>query len=335
MGRKLRTLGQVADYTFKHKPQWMIGSTKHTGWENNPPLIEEFFTIIPASTPVKKVDQATMNLVRDKIWEKGGSDNKVNKVIQAMQTAMNFCVSTGQIDIPNLQLTYVAYGQKGVLYKFEMLDLTIINQPIFSPQQILDMYDMAIKLSQTEGQRFENCADTIVLSGFTGLGWSEYSQLKSCDIFLHEKPPEIRVGYRRDFRVKKNARKRAVPLVGNAEMVIPILRKRIMNTEGDPDVLLFGDDWWGYDEGQDQHRRVFEHITNFCGLTKDSRGYKRTPYNLRHSYCTNTYRETQNAYQSHKLMGHSQMKTTERYLHLVTEDLAQGLSTYDLVAKAT
>lgn len=98
---------------------------------------------------------------------------------------------------------------------------------------------------------------------------------------------------------------------------------------------LFGDDWWGHDEGQDQHRRVFEHITNLCGLTFDSRGYKRTVYCLRHSFCTNSYRATQNPYQIGKLMGHSQPSTTERYLHLVTEDLAQGLSNYDLVVNSS
>lgn len=335
MGRKLRTLRQVVDYTFKHKVEWEIGSKKHPGWENNPPLIDEFFLHIPASTSVKKVDQATMDLVRDKIWEQGGSDNKVNKVIQAMQTAMNYCISRGQLDVPDLELTYVAFGRKGTLYKFDMLDIKIINQPIFSPKQILDMYDMAMKLGESQGQKFINCADTIVLSGFTGLGWSEFSQLKTCDIFLHEKPPEIRVGYRRDFRIKKDARARSVPLVGAAEMLIPILRKRIINTEGDPNVHLFGDDWWGWDEGQDQHRRVFEHITNFCGLTYDSRGLKRRPYNLRHSYASNTYKETHNAYQVHKLMGHSQPSTTERYLHLATEDLAHGLTNYDQVATAT
>ena len=335
MARKLRTLKEVVAYTFKHKAEWEIDSKKHPGWENNPPLIDNFFLHVPASTPVKKVDQATMDLVRTKIWEQGGSDSKVNKVIMCMQTAMNYCISRGQIDVPDLQLTYVEWGRRGTLYKFDMLDLAIINQPIFSVQQILDMYDMAMKLGEDHGQKFINCADTIVLSGFTGLGWSEFSQLKTCDIFLHEKPPEIRVGYRRDFRVKKDARERAVPLVGPAEMLIPILRKRIINTEGNPDVQLFGDDWWGHDEGQDQHRRVFEHITNFCGLTFDSRGYKRSPYNLRHSYASNSYKATQNAYQIGKLMGHSQPKTTERYLHLVTEDLAHGLSNYDQVATAT
>lgn len=335
MGRKLRTLGEIASYTFANKVEWKMNSEKHSGWVNNRPLIDKFLVIALPSTPYKKVDQAMMDKVRDKIWEQGGSDSLVNKTIQAMQTAMNYCISRGQIDMPALELAYSHFGRKGIQYKFDRLDEEIINQPIFSPKQILSMYDLGMELSQTEGQQFANCAESIVMSGFTGLGWSEFSQLKTCDIFLTENPPEVRVGYRRDFKIKKGCRARAVPLVGAAEMLIPILRRRIMETEGNADIQLFGDDWWGHDYGQDQHRRVFEHITNLLNLTRDSRGYKRTVYCLRHSYCTNTYKETQNAYQVHKLMGHSQMKTTERYLHLVTEDLAHGLGTYNSVATAT
>ena len=276
-----------------------------------------------------------MDLVRDKMWDQGGSDSLVNKTIQAMQTAMNYCISRGQIEMPALELAYSNFGRKGIQYKFDRLDEKVVNQPIFSPKQILMMYDLGMELSQTEGPQFANCAESIVMSGFTGLGWSEFSQLRTCDIFLPLNPPEVRVGYRRDFKIKKGCRARAVPLVGAAEMLIPILRRRIMETEGNAEAQLFGDDWWGHDFGQDQHRRVFEHITNLLGLTFDSRGYKRTVYCLRHSFCTNTYKETQNAYQVHRLMGHSQIKTTERYLHLVTEDLAHGLTNYDQVATAT
>ena len=46
------------------------------------------------------------------------------------------------------------------------------------------MYEYGLRLSKSLGALYQNVAETILLSAFSGISWSEYVQLQSCDIHL-------------------------------------------------------------------------------------------------------------------------------------------------------
>jgi integrase/recombinase XerC len=50
-----------------------------------------------------------------------------------------------------------------------------------------------------------------------------------------------------------------------------------------------------------------------------------SPHRLRHTFCTDLVRGNQNLERVRMLAGHSSLRTTERYLHLVPEELREGM----------
>ena len=329
MPQKLKTLGQNTDFSFKNNVKW-YDIKKHTGAKNNRALVAKYLEIIPASTHYLKVTQDTMDLVRNRLWERDdASNNAVNKCCGVIQAALNFALERGRITLPKGDLSYIRSHKQMRKWIFAKEPERKVTRPIFSHDQIIHMYDMGMRLSREFGGTYSNCAETILLSAYTGMGWAEFHQLKACDIHLDIDVPVIAIGHRSDFTIKRDVRRRSIPLLGAAEKLIPMLRRRIVEAEGDPDVRLFGDDWYGCKDGGDQHRRVFDNITDALGIMYDSRGIKRTPYCLRHTFCTNSIRFGKDIFRTSKLMGHSSVITTDNYAHLETEDLIQAMPTFE------
>ena len=189
------------------------------------------------------------------------------------------------------------------------------------------MYEWGKRLSKSSGSRYLNCAETILLTATTGVPWHEFVQIKSSDVHLDNPDgPILWIGNRHDFNLKRDVRERKIPLEGNAALMVPILQRRINDTEGDPRCFLFGDDWTDHDKrGRDQHGRIFESIRNDLGYEFDDRGLRRTPYCLRHSFCTWSLRAGTCLERTRYLMGHSSIETTRKYLHLVAEDYVRSM----------
>jgi len=326
---RLRTIGQVFDYTFNNLETW---DHNHAGRAPNVTNSNKFIDIHGRSLQVSKINQATMDVVKKVLRERDDASNRtVNLCVGTAQVAMNFCLGRGLIPWPDPRELFI----KSNRYCFPMLEIKRVDKPIFSKEQVIHMYEYGLRLSKSLGALYQNVAETILLSAFTGISWSEYVQLQSCDIHLDARIPYISVGGRRNFKLKREVRKRQIPLAGDSAMLIPILKRRMEDVEYSVGYHLFGDDWTsGYKYGIDRHRRIFESITNDLNLTYDDRGEKRTPYCLRHSFCTWSLRDGKCIETTSRLMGHSNINTTRRYLHLVLDDYVESMPASIQLAEA-
>jgi len=325
---RLRTIGQVFDYTFNNLETW---DHNHAGRKTNVTNSNKFIDIHGRSLMVAKINQPTMDVVKKVLRERDDASNRtVNLCVGTAQVALNFCLGKGLLPWPDPREGFI----KDNRYCFPKLETRRVDKPIFSKDQVIHMYEYGLRMSKSLGAMYQNCAETILFSAFTGISWSEYVQLKACDIHLDARIPYVEVGARRDFTLKREVRKRKIPLVNDSAMLIPILERRIKDVEGSNDYYLFGDDWTSrYKSGIDQHRRIYESITDDLGYTFDDRGEKRTPYCLRHSFCTWSLRDGKCIETTSQLMGHSNLNTTRRYLHLVLDDYVESMPASTQLAK--
>jgi len=325
---RLRTIGQVFDYTFNNLESW---DKDHAGRKTNVTNSNKFIDIHGRSLQVSKIKQPTMDVVKTVLRERDDASNRtVNLCVGTTQVALNFCLGRGLIPWPDPRELFI----KNNRYSFPMLEVKRVDKPIFSKEQVIHMYEYGLRLSKSLGALYQNVAETLLLSAFTGISWSEYIQLQTCDIHLDARIPYIEVGGRRNFTLKRMVRKRKIPLVNDSAMLIPILKRRMEDVEYAADYQLFGDDLLSRDKpGQDQHRRIFESITNDLNLTYDARGEKRTPYCLRHSFCTWSLRDGKCIETTSQLMGHSNLNTTRRYLHLILDDYVESMPASNQLAE--
>lgn len=301
---RIQTIGQAVDHTLSKKDTWINGNGRKPATIN----CNHFMRLQGRSFPVKRIDQDTMDTVRDLLWQEDSSNGKINRVTTAVQTALNFCLSRGLL--PKLDNTLSWVSPLG-RYSFEMLPENKHIRPIFTKAQVDHMARAAVDIFNRE-----DLADTILVSAYTGMGWDEYSQLRPCDLYLSERIPFIQVGGRPGFTVKRKSRIRQIPLQGEQyDRVMPVLSRRLEDAK-DGNLLLFGDDW----TDDDQHRRAFNRVRDYIGASSQL-----TPYCLRHSFCSWLIKADVQITKVQKLMGHSQITTTMNYIHIGPDDLANAV----------
>ena len=318
---KFRTIGAVFDYTFKYKDTWQPSHKQYKTCRHH---ADKFMDIHGRSYKVKDISQETMNIVKLALRERQDASNRtVNLCVNNAAIALNFCILSNRLAIPSEHTSFNYTKRK---YSFEQLEVQKVDKPLFTKDQVIHMYEWGMRLAKSGGQMYQNCAETIILTATTGVPWHEFVQLKASDVKLNEPMPVLDIGNRKDFNLKRAVRKREIPLIGNAASMIPILKRRIDEVEGSNDHYLFGDDWTDHEKrGRDQHLRIFEKIRNDCRYEYDEREERRTPYCLRHSFCTWSLRDGNCLERTRYLMGHSSIETTRGYLHLVAEDYVKSM----------
>jgi len=321
---KLRTIGAVFDYNFKYRRTWQ---PSHKQRETNLKHAKRFMEQIHSkSMKVKDINQETMDIVKNWMYENLDSSNRtVNYTVNNVANALNYCLERGRIAKPPED--FPSFNRKTQKYVFEQLPIKKVTKPIFTRDQVIHMYEWGKRLAKSSGSRYLNCAEVILLTATTGVPWHEFVQIKSSDVHLNNPDgPILWIGNRHDFNLKREVRERKIPLEGNASLMIPILQRRINDTEGDPRCFLFGDDWTDHGKkGRDQFGRIFESIRNDLGYEFDDRGLRRTPYCLRHSFCTWSLQMGNCIERTRYLMGHASIETTRGYLHLVTSDYVKAM----------
>ena len=318
---KFRTIGAVFDYTFKYKDTWQ---PSHKQYQTCRHHADKFMSIHGHGYKIKDISQETMNIVKTALREQQDASNRtVNLCVNNVAIAINYCILNNRVAIPTEHTSFNYTKRK---YSFEQLEVQKVDKPLFTKDQVIHMYEWGTRLSKSAGQMYLNCAETILLTATTGVPWHEFVQLKASDVKFDGPIPILDIGNRKDFNLKRAVRKREIPLIGNAALMIPILKRRIDDVEGSNDYYLFGDDWLDHDKrGRDQHLRFFEKIRNDLRYEFDERGERRTPYCLRHSFCTWSLRDGNCLERTRYLMGHSSIETTRGYLHLVAEDYVKSM----------
>ena len=96
---RLRTIGQVFDYTFDHLDTW---GHDHAGRKTNVTNSNKFIDIHGRSLQVAKIKQPTMDIVKSVLRERDDASNRtINLCVGTAQVAMNFCLGRGLIPWPD------------------------------------------------------------------------------------------------------------------------------------------------------------------------------------------------------------------------------------------
>lgn len=298
-----RNIEQVFKFSFSNKHTWKTNYNTRKSMEN---CSRHVLKHLGPKFEIRKTDQSAMDYLYDTMVEHDASNSLFNRAKTSLQTALNFGVSRKKIFTDIREPHINAQG----MFHFESKPEDRVPQPVIKKHEAEQMVKVA-------REHFGgNLADSIAISVYSGMGYDEWTQLQACDIHWGD-VPFIWVGNRPDFTVKRNTRKRKIPLVGDLTggNLIPILKKRYEDAEGTK-IPLFGDDW----SNADQHRREFNKVKTWCRINP-----KVTPYCLRHSFCTWLIQADVALPKVQKLMGHAQITTTMNYIHVADNDLANAI----------
>ena len=294
---------QVFEFSFNNKYTWKHNKNTHKSMKN---CRNHVYKHLGNRFPIEKTDQGAMDYLYDLMVEQDASNTLFNRCKTALQTALNFSVSRKKI-FTDIREPHI--NSQG-MFHFESKPENRVPQPVIQKEEAERM------ITAAQNHFGGNLADAIAISVYSGMGYDEWTQLQACDIHWGD-VPFIWVGNRPDFTLKRDVRKRKIPLVGEltGRKLIPIIKKRYEDAKG-TSIPLFGDDW----TNADQHRREFNKVKNFCNINPHV-----TPYCLRHSFCTWLIQADVALPKVQRLMGHAQITTTMNYIHVADNDLANAI----------
>ena len=309
----LLTYGQCFDYTCKFRDTW---TDKHPGQGSKTARINASHLIKYKSRglKIKDITQGLIDEMKHEycIGQHDHTNTTIRKIIKAIQTALNHCIEAGKVPMQDPNLAWI--NHKGH-FAFKAPKNNKVDRLVLTPDQVMHFYECARSLGKDE------LADSILLACYTGMGWDEWSQLQVRDVELGVPVPNIKIGFRPSFTVKREARQRVIPLLPGtdaARLLLPILNKQIEACEHQPNMLLFGD-YWSDDE---QHRNEFKRIRDYAGLDE-----RILPYSCRHTHISWLAKWDVHPAKSKKLAGHSHIDTTMNYYtHVMEDDLVDAVS---------
>jgi integrase len=147
--------------------------------------------------------------------------------------------------------------------------------------------------------------DLVVVAVLTGMRRGELLNLQWTCVDLNRRI--IRIQSQGDFRTKLGKR-RSIPI--NAQ-IVPIFERRLVLRNGD---FVFHDD--GYRLNERRVTAFFKRCVRRAGLNDDLHFHS-----LRHSFASWLVQGNVSLYQVQKLLGHSNIRVTEIYSHLLPETM--------------
>ena len=312
------TYGQCFDYTTKYRETWTTayGKGARTAQINGSHIME----FRSRGLKVKQINQGLIDEMKiDYCFAlKDHTNTTIRKIIKAIQTVLNHCIDAGQLPPQNTKEAWINHSGR---FAFKAPKNNKVDRVVLTPAQVTHFAECARSLGMDE------MADSILLSCYSGMGWDEWSQLQVRDVEVGAPIPNIKIGMRKDFSTKTDARPRVIPLLPGtpaSELLLPILHKQIELCERQPNMLLFGDYWT--DAGQ--HRDQFKRVGNYAGISP-----KFTPYCCRHTFITWLANNDVHPSKAQKLAGHSQIETTlNYYTHVADDQLANAMSRLQVAA---
>ncbi|MFZ4619613.1 MAG: tyrosine-type recombinase/integrase [Bacteroidota bacterium] len=170
--------------------------------------------------------------------------------------------------------------------------------PYFTPE------DFSLFLAANKCRDFEAFC---MIGFFTGMRLSEIASLQWSDIDLEGKV--IRIRSKEGFTVK-NKRNRSIPL---SDVIVFLLRKRKIDIKDNCPFLFHHS---GKKYTKDFVTKKFKRIIKRTTLTQSLHFHS-----LRHSFCSNLVKNGVSLYQVQKLAGHSKASVTQKYSHLIAQEM--------------
>jgi len=169
----------------------------------------------------------------------------------------------------------------------------------FTKDQVDAMCDIAKKHGRDE------LADLILFAAYTGLRQGEIRKLRARDFDFRQEQPFVHVGGTPDSLTKTSNYRQ----VGLNDRLIPMVQRLLDGAKQDD--LIFGDYWCN----RQRINRSFNRVKEFLMYRDDTVTRGHVFHTLRHSYGTWQIAAGTPLMHVKQTMGHSNVKTTERYVH--------------------
>ncbi len=237
------------------------------------------------SIPLKAMDSKLIRDITEDIKdEREWTENSANKFLSTISTTFKCLLDHHLItDMPIIRRYQTPEGRT----------------EWYTQQQVDHLCSIARNHGRTE------LADLILFAAYTGLRQGEIRRLRSWDFDFRMEQPFIHVGGTPESRTKTSNYRQ----VGLNERLIPIVQRLLDGSQ--PNAYIFGDYWHSRQRIQREFNRVREFL-----MYEDrtvTRGH--VFHTLRHSYGTWQIAAGTPVMHVKQTMGHSNVKTTERYVH--------------------
>lgn len=228
----------------------------------------------------KMIKDITEDIKDDLEW----SENSANKFLSTISTTFKCLLRHHLVDTMPVILRYSTPEGRTEWYT----------------QQQVDHY---CQIAKDHGR--DELADLVLFAAYTGLRQGELRKLRAWDFDFRLEQPQIHVGGTPETRTKTGNYRQ----VGLNDRLMPMVHRLLDGAR--PNDLVFGDYWYN----RQKVSRDFNRVREFLMYEDPTITRGHVFHTLRHSYGTWQIAAGTSVMHVKQTMGHSNVKTTERYIH--------------------
>jgi integrase len=235
--------------------------------------------------PLKAMDSKLIHDVTEDIKdEREWSETSANKFLSFISTTFKCLLDHHLInDMPSIRRYQVPEGRT----------------QWYTQEQIDHMCQIARDHGRSE------LADLVLFAAYTGLRQGEIRKLRAWDFDFRMEQPLIHVGGTPETRTKTSNYRQ----VGLNDRLMPMVHRLLDGTQ--PNDVIFGKYW----RNRQRIQREFNRVREFLMYEDNTVTRGHVFHTLRHSYGTWQIAAGTPVMHVKQTMGHSNVKTTERYVH--------------------
>jgi len=282
----IKNFDQAFEFACNNHPVWSLkreGSTQAENVRRHHRQLKDHMDgeAIPLKfMNTKLIKDITEDIKDDLEW----SENSANKFLSTISKTFKCLLDHHLIDTMPVILRYTNPEGRTEWYT----------------QQQIDHY---CQIARDHGR--DELADLVLFAAYTGLRQGELRKLRAWDFDFRMEQPIIHVGGTPESRTKTNNYRQ----VGLNDRLLPMVHRLLDGAR--PNDLVFGDYWYNRQKVSRDFNRVREFLMHEDPTV--TRGH--VFHTLRHSYGTWQIAAGTPVMFVKQTMGHSNVKTTERYIH--------------------
>ena len=282
----IKNFDQAFAFACENHPNWSLTRDKNTQAENarrHHRQLQEHMD--GEAIPLKAMDSMLIRNVTDDIKDElQWSENSANKFLSTISTTFKCLLEHHLIDsMPTIKRFPTPDGRT----------------EWFTQQQVDDLCHKAAEHGRQE------LSDLILFAAYTGLRQGEIRKLRAWDFDFRMDVPFVHVGGTPETRTKTSNYRQ----VGLNDRLMPMVHRLLDGAR--PNDLVFGDYWYS----RQRVSREFNNIRKFVMYHDVTVTSGHVFHTLRHSYGTWQIAAGTPLMHVKQTMGHTNTKTTERYVH--------------------
>jgi len=282
----IKNFDQAFVFACENHPNWSIKREQNTQAENarrHHRQLQEHMD--GESIPLRVMDSKFIFDVTDAIKDEyEWSESSANRFLSTISTTFKCLLRHHMLENMPVILRYQCPEGRTEWYTQEQVD------------QLCD-------IAKRHGR--DELADLVLFAAYTGLRQGEIRKLRAWDFDFRMEQPFIHVGGTPETRTKTSNYRQ----VGLNARLLPMIRRLLDGAKQND--LIFGDHWFSRQRISREFNRVREFLMYEDGTVTHSHVF----HCLRHSYGTWQIAAGTPVMHVKQTMGHSNVKTTERYVH--------------------